>query len=101
MKQSLGRGLEQKLRNIPSTSTEDGAVAAAAEQEQETAPEMETAAGAAVLISARKATGGRFGKDTGKATTRATRADSIPASDRSQCRSRMERSEAEAAITDR
>ena len=24
MKQSLGRGLEQKLRNIPSTSTEDG-----------------------------------------------------------------------------
>lgn len=27
MKQSLGRGLEQKLRNIPSTSTEDGAIA--------------------------------------------------------------------------
>ena len=26
MKQSLGRGLEQKLRNIPSTSTEDGII---------------------------------------------------------------------------
>lgn len=77
------------------------AVAAAAEQEQETAPEMETAAGAAVPISARKATGGRSGKDIGKVTTRATRADSIPASDRSQCRSRMERPEAAAAITDR
>ncbi len=71
------------------------AVAAAAEQEQE------TAAGAAVPISARKATGGRSGKDIGKVTTRATRADSIPASDRSQCRSRMERPEAAAAITDR
>ena len=71
------------------------AVAAAAGQEQE------TAAGAAVPISARKATGGRSGKDIGKVTTRATRADSIPASDRSQCRSRMERPEAAAAITDR